>query len=117
MAGYIQKLPDIDILSISGYAIYLAVKFLLGSAMNEELIVPVANVLEEWNPLGEQASSVDGLDGYRTEAIDILSSSSILKKPIKEVIATVLAQAFDLSLDESQLNYYGDLIERMVNEH
>ena len=85
--------------------------------MNEELIVSVANVLEVWNPLGEQVSSIDGLEGYRTEAIDILSSSSIFKQPLKQVIGTVLMQAFDLRLDESQLNYYSELIERMVNEH
>ena len=85
--------------------------------MNEELIISVANVLEEWNPLGEQASSVDGLDGYRTEAIDILSSSFILKQPIRQVVETVLSQAFDLNLEEGQLNYYSELIGQLVNEH
>ena len=66
--------------------------------MNEELITSVANILEEWNPLGEKASSVSDLNGYHTEAIDILSSSRILKHPIKKAVATVLSQAFDLNL-------------------
>ena len=83
--------------------------------MNEELIVSVASVLEQWNPLGERVSEVGDLDGYRTEAMDILSSSYILKQPIKQVVSTVLSQAFDLSLDEDQLSYYSDQIERLVD--
>ena len=73
--------------------------------MNEELIISVANILEEWNPLGEQASSISELDGYHTEAIDILSSTRILKQPVRKALATVLSQAFGLSLDEAQLNH------------
>ena len=85
--------------------------------MNEELIISVAKILEEWNPLGEQASSISDLNGYHTEAIDILSSSRILNQPIKKAVATVLSQAFDLSLEEAQLNHYSKKIEQMVNEH
>ncbi len=85
--------------------------------MNEELIFSVANILDEWNPLGEQASSISDLNGYHTEAIDILSSSRMLKQPIKKAVATVLSQAFDLSLDEAQLNHYSKIIEQVVNEH
>ncbi len=85
--------------------------------MDEKLIVSVANLLEEWNPLGEQASSVDGLNGYRTEAIDILATSVILKQSILHSVATVLSQAFDLSLDKGKLNHYSKLIEQLVNEH
>ena len=85
--------------------------------MDEKTIISVANLLEEWNPLGERASSVDGLDGYRTEAIDILSNSIILKESITQSVTAVLSQAFDLSLDEGQLNHYSKLIEQVVNEH
>ena len=42
--------------------------------MHEEQITLVAKVLEEWNPLGDAANTVDGLDGYRYEAIDIIST-------------------------------------------
>ena len=85
--------------------------------MDEELIQSVANLLEEWNPLGESALTVSDLNGYHTEAIDILASSQILKTPIKKSIAKVLSQAFDLTLDEEQLNHYSKLIERLVNAH
>lgn len=85
--------------------------------MNEELIISVANILEEWNPLGEQASSVSELDGYHTEAIDILSSTRILKQPVRKALATVLSQAFGLSLDEAQLNHYSKKIEQVISDH
>ena len=85
--------------------------------MDEELIQSVANLLEEWNPLLESASTVSDLNGYHTEAIDILASSQILKTPIKKSIAKVLSQALDLTLDEEQLNHYSKLIERLVNAH
>lgn len=85
--------------------------------MNEELIRSVANLLEEWNPLADKASSVSDLNGYRTEAIDILSSSRILNLPIRTAVETVLSQAFGLSLDGAQLNHYSKLIEQIVNTH
>ncbi len=85
--------------------------------VSEEQILSVASILEEWNPLGERASSVSDLDGYRTEAMDILSSSSILRGPIKKSVATVLTQAFDIDLDESELSHYSRLIEELVNRH
>ncbi|MBP8283325.1 MAG: hypothetical protein KAX46_05350 [Chromatiaceae bacterium] len=40
--------------------------------MNEEKITAVANVLAQWNPLGEGAKNVEDLDGYRVEAADII---------------------------------------------
>jgi len=51
--------------------------------MHEEQITEVAKVLEEWNPLGDAANTVDGLDGYRYEAIDIISTIEHLQARIK----------------------------------
>jgi len=73
--------------------------------MNEELIIQVANVLEEWNPLGEAANTVEQLDGYRYEAIDIISAIRIVNGPdkIKESIEQVLTQAFNIDLNKIKL--------------
>ena len=73
--------------------------------MNEELIIQVANVLEEWNPLGEAANTVEQLDGYRYEAIDIISAVKIVSGPgkIKESIEQVLTQAFNIDLNKAKL--------------
>ena len=42
--------------------------------MDETQITKVAQVLSEWNPLGSEARNVPDLDGYRTEAIDIIAT-------------------------------------------
>jgi hypothetical protein len=83
--------------------------------VNEKLITSVANILEEWNPFGKRASTVNDLDGYYTEATDILSSSSILMEPIIKTVATVPAQTFGITLDKSQLEHYSKKIEQKIN--
>jgi hypothetical protein len=68
--------------------------------MNEEQITAVANVLAQWNPLGEGARNVEDLDGYRVEAIDIIFGLKIrgdLVKPDR-LVMDILNQAFHLSL-------------------
>ena len=73
--------------------------------MSNEQIIKVAKIIEEWNPLGEKANGVEGLEGYRYEAMDIISSYKILSKKqnIKELIENVLTQAFKIELDEAKL--------------
>jgi len=69
--------------------------------MNEQHIQKVAAILQSWNPLGERAATVRDLDGYRTEAIDIIFALVVIKdrtSPAK-VLMQVLNQAFDLTLD------------------
>ena len=84
--------------------------------MTEEEIINVANILEEWNPLAEKANTIEGLEGYRYEAIDIISSSRILSKTqsIKESIEKVLTQAFSIKLNEQQLNEASNKIEAIL---
>jgi len=84
--------------------------------MNEELIQSVSKLLQEWNPLGDRASNVKDLEGYRYEAIDILSPISITKCSVKDTVANVLSEAFNLELDESMLSHYSEKIENLINE-
>jgi hypothetical protein len=67
--------------------------------INEEEISAVSLILSRWNPLGSRAAEVHDLEGYRTEAIDIISIIG-LKGSTKAdaIIREVLNQAFDLSL-------------------
>jgi hypothetical protein len=69
--------------------------------MHEETIKKVAGVLTAWNPLGEQADTVNDLDGYSTEAIDILSAINPKQSTerIAKIIDEVLSEAFYLSVD------------------
>ena len=73
--------------------------------MEEETIKRVANVLEAWNPLGEAANTIEHLDGYRYEAIDIISTINIMSgsNTVESSIEQVLTQAFDITLDTKRL--------------
>ena len=72
--------------------------------MQDYEIEEVAIILNEWNPLGDDASKIKDLDGYRTEAIDIIFQLSISKNRTKpeNIVMEVLNQAFDLSLTKSE---------------
>jgi hypothetical protein len=64
----------------------------------------VASVLAQWNPLGPSVQNVPDLDGYRTEAIDIIAVIQLRRGSGEEekVVMNVLNQAFDLSLEASE---------------
>jgi hypothetical protein len=68
--------------------------------VNEQQIAKVAAVLAAWNPLGPRADSVSDLDGYRTEAIDIIMALGLRTKLVtpEKTVSDVLNQAFDLAL-------------------
>jgi hypothetical protein len=70
--------------------------------MNDDDIAAVAAILARWNPLGEGASQVPDLDGYRIEAIDVLSELEIRgrKASLERLIMEVLNQAFELGLEQ-----------------
>jgi len=72
----------------------------------EEHIQKVMQLLDTWNPLGDRSRSVEDLNHYRTEAIDILFhlDAGILSDNPTRVVQEILNGAFDLtlSLDECQ---------------
>lgn len=71
--------------------------------MKEETIKVVAQALAKWNPLGDHADLIPDLEGYRTEAIDIISliSFSSGKVSTAQAISQVLSEAFELPLDDA----------------
>ena len=82
----------------------------------DEIILEVAKILEQWNPLGEAANTVEQLEGYRYEAMDIISSIKIMPGTpnIKETTKTVLTQAFHIELDEVKLDDASKKIETVL---
>lgn len=72
--------------------------------MEERTIKEVAQVLLSWNPLGDRAARTQDLDGYRTEAIDILFhlKVNVRARNAQEIVRDVLNQAFQLSLTPEQ---------------
>lgn len=83
--------------------------------MEEQYIEVVAEILRQWNPLGEKASEIDGLEGYKYEAIYILSTCRIAKKSVKESVSNVLTQAFGITLDQGQLTEFSAKIKKALS--
>lgn len=83
--------------------------------MKEELINSVSTILSEWNPLGDRAEFTPDLEGYKYEAIDILSAIKITKVPTEKAVSDVLTQAFSITLDKAQLKHYSSKIEQLTN--
>ena len=87
--------------------------------MNETQITKVAEVLSEWNPLGNKAHNIPDLDGYRTEAIDIIATFHLPFGGATERsrVMTVLNQAFDLSLSEKDCAEPARKIALILKQH
>lgn len=83
--------------------------------MKDEQIKSIAEVLYQWNPLGEKAESISDLEGYKYEAMDIFSVVRILKEPVEKVVSDVLTQAFGVTLDEAELKSYSLQIKQIIN--
>jgi hypothetical protein len=82
--------------------------------MNDEIVSLISIILERWNPLGDKAATTKKLDGYKYEAMDILSTIKITKVPVEKAVLQVLTQAFDISLNKSELEKYSAEIERLL---
>jgi hypothetical protein len=71
----------------------------------ESKIQSVMKILSAWNPLGKRSRNIEDLDGYRTEAIDILFHIDLLKLTeanTLRIVQEVLNEAFDLALSKSE---------------
>ncbi len=68
--------------------------------IREEKIRKTMDVLTRWNPLGDRTMTIEDLDNYRTEAIDILFNLQLAgpKANPARIVQEVINQAFDLSL-------------------
>jgi len=82
----------------------------------EEHIQKVMQLLVAWNPLGDRVNSIEQLDDYRTEAIDILFHLSLNgpnASPAR-IVQDVLNEAFDLSLSLEECMDVGRKISTLV---
>ncbi len=76
--------------------------------------------MDEWNPLGDKASTINDLNGYRTEAIDILSTyeffSGLSGLTVQKAVKKVIEQAFDITVDENGLNNAAERISKIIDK-
>jgi len=84
--------------------------------MNESDIKAVASALNQWNPLGDNSVKIKDLNGYHTEALDIISALSLFTRlgSTADVINRVLSEAFELPLDENSIKNAAVEIESIL---
>lgn len=88
--------------------------------MEDYEVSEVAKILNEWNPLGDEAAYVQDLDGYKTESIDILFNVNMSKGKagIEKTIMEVLNEAFDTELTRNECTAAAAKIFRFLsNKH
>ena len=83
--------------------------------MSEEIVSSITKILDRWNPVGGDVATSVGPDGYKYEAMDILSTIRITKSPVEDAVKQVLTQAFKLPLNESEVKKYSAEIEQRIN--
>ncbi len=85
--------------------------------MEDYEIVEVARILTEWNPLGDRAASMQDLDGYKTESIDILfhMSASNGQAGVENVVMQVLNEAFDIELTKNECSDAASKISQILS--
>jgi len=84
--------------------------------IENELIQKVMKILTDWNPLGSRAGTINDLDNYRTEAIDILCHFDLNKTNTAIIVREVINQAFDLSLSARDCASVGRKIQELLKE-
>jgi hypothetical protein len=86
--------------------------------MEEYKISEVAKILNEWNPLGEEAANIPDLDGYRYESIDILFhlESGKGKMSVESVLMQVLNEAFNIDLTKNDCSDAARKILRILGK-
>ena len=84
----------------------------------EKHIRQIANILSQWNPLGEKAESIPDLDGYITEAIDIECGLHLDfgKTSVVRMVRDVLNGAFDLNLSTEDCRDAAKKIEAVLKK-
>ena len=94
--------------------------------MEDETINKVKHVLNDWNPLGENACKVEDLNEYETEAIDILFYIDLeitferpveVKKQIQKYVNEILTEAFNIDLTNEECRLPAKKIYQILFEN
>lgn len=94
--------------------------------MEQETINKVKHVLNDWNPLGKNASKIEDLNEYEIEAIDILFYLDLevttkrpvdAKKQIQRLIKNVIEEAFNIDLIFEDCKIPAEKIYQILHEN
>jgi hypothetical protein len=93
--------------------------------MESDIINKVKRVLNDWNPLGENARNIDDLNEYETEAIDILFYIDLeittkrpveVKKQIQKYVKEILTESFNIDLTNEECRIPAKKIYQILYE-
>ena len=94
--------------------------------MEQETITKVKHVLNDWNPLGKNASKIEDLNEYETEAVDILFYIDLevttkrpadAKRQIQRLIKNAIEEAFDIDLIFEDCRIPAEKIYQILHEY
>jgi hypothetical protein len=94
--------------------------------VEQETINKVKHVLNDWNPLGKNASKIEDLNEYEIEAIDILFYLDLevttkrpvdAKKQIQRLIKNVIEEAFNIDLIFEDCKIPAEKIYQILHEN
>jgi len=94
--------------------------------MEDEILNKVKHVLNDWNPLGENASKIEDLNEYETEASDILFYIDLeitsrrpveVKKQIQKFVKEILTEAFNIDLTNEECRIPAEKIYEILYEN
>lgn len=80
----------------------------------DDKVLEISRILSEWNPLGARAATVEDLNNYKTEAQDILWAMNLHGDTVKKAVTMVLQQAFNIELDDFELECYSKRIASLL---
>lgn len=85
----------------------------------EKEIEGAMRILSNWNPLGDREHEITDLDGYRTEAQDILFhlKVNLFGWSPSRTVQECLNQAFDLSLEIDECEGPAKMLCDMMEMH
>lgn len=84
----------------------------------DDRVARIAKVLEDWNPLGNTSIQVPDINGYQTEAMDIISGHEcfLSELSIVELVQGVLNEAFMLNLSRDDCRQAAEKIHSIISE-
>jgi hypothetical protein len=82
----------------------------------DDKVREIGRILTEWNPLGARAATVKDLNDYEIEVRDILWAMDLHGDTVKKAVAMILEQAFNIELDDFELERYSKRIAALLDD-
>jgi len=82
----------------------------------DEKLVEIGKILADWNPLGDGAADANDLNGFKSEAEDILWVMDLYGYSVMTAVSQVLREAFMIDLDKRELERHSKKIQDILGK-